>query len=315
VNESRPIVVLALLLVLISGASQAGEGQLKDYSLLEFGCRVQIPSDWIIYREANMGVAVRVSFGLPKVWSDLEAAEIENAVSISAYRRRDLAAIDEVVHCERDRIRDILTSSEDVDLEFGKAELYVTEIQGNKYKSIAAFALKNGIAYVFGFTATFGTYDKNIDKFTEFLSRLEFPSPEGVTDLKFETRYDEARSLYRAGSFNARRVIQLLEEDLVDNTENVEALKLLAITYVGTRQFTNALGAIEHAMALEEGIVPRTQLLKAKILHLLDRNIEARDFLKARSAFFDSDIAFKAERDRLLLEVETALSQDQQPAK
>jgi hypothetical protein len=303
-------IALATLLLFSWTVLEAGEDQTREYSMPECGYRVQIPSDWTVYKEEKLGVAARVSFGLPTVWGELEGSDIENAVSICAYKRKDIANLEEVVRCERDRVADILVSCDDVDLEFGRAQLSVTRIRGREYKNLSAFDLKHGIAYVFSFTATEGTYDTNVDLFTGFLRRLEFFEPEGKADDEGHSLYDEARDLYRAGPFNARRVIALLENDLRNNPEKLEALKLLAITYTGAGRFIDALAVVDRAIAAEQAFAPRMHLLKAKVLHYLDRNTEARDFLTARSAFFDGDSSLSDERDRLLIAIEAAMSQE-----
>ena len=304
------IILLVAVILFFCPASKADEEQIQVYSLPAFGYRAQVSADWTIHREEKLELVARVSFGLPRVWSDLEGQEIENAVSITAYRRFDITTLQEVIQCELDRIRDILVSSKEVELKQGPALLTETEVRGIKYRSLTTFGLRNGIAYVIGFTSTPGTYDRNVNKFKDFIQRVEFFTPEQESVVRHESWYEEARALYRGGSFNIRRVIDLLEDELSENSQNLKALKLLAISYTGVERFNDALETIDQTMAIANSISPRMLLLKVRVLHYLGSNKEAKQFLKAHWAFFEGDSALSSQRDGLLSLIETALSED-----
>lgn len=304
------ILTLAALLGCCSMVMGADDQHVTEYALPEFGCKTWIPDDWTIHREKKLDVAARVSFGLPEVWSELEEANIENAVSISAYKRPDIGSLDGVAKCEDDRVADITISSEQADLDFGRAVLRVTEIRGIRYKSLETYALRSGVAFVFAFTATPGTYDRNVGKFIAFLERLEFFDPIETTLLEFASPFDEAKALYRAGPFNASRVISLLELHLAEDSLDTGAMRLMATTLLGVRRFSEALATIDRATMADDGISPHLWMLKAKALFYLGRLAESKEFLEARWAFFQSDIALQAEARRLLQQIEDAMSDE-----
>ena len=61
----------------------------------------------------------------------------------------------------------------------GKAFVVVSRIDGLEYKTLTTYRFENGIGYVIGFTATHGTFDKNLPNYRAFLEKLEFVSPAG----------------------------------------------------------------------------------------------------------------------------------------
>ena|SRR5688572_5426498 len=61
----------------------------------------------------------------------------------------------------------------------GKTFVVVSKIYGLEYKTLTTYRFENGIGYVIGFTATHGTFDKNLPKYHEFLEKLEFVKPPG----------------------------------------------------------------------------------------------------------------------------------------
>lgn len=158
--------------------SSGAQEQPAQYVEPSCGYSTVVPLDWSIHSEYSDDTVSRVSFGLPRIWSDLEQQEIENSIAVIAHRRSDLSSVEDVVELEGHRHRHVLISSTEVELQFGRAQRLITEIRGLQYKSLVVYRLENGVGYVFIFTATEGTYDRNRKRFIEFLSTVEFFPPE-----------------------------------------------------------------------------------------------------------------------------------------
>ena len=128
-----------------------------------------------------------------------------------------------------------------------------------------------------------------------------------ATEAQQESRYKEAYALYRQGPAQASRVIELLEAELNENPSNIEAFRLLAITYFGTKQFDKAITIIDKAYALDqkEGrLNPSMQFLKARALHYTGHNIEAKQLLIVWNAYFLDDEKKEKEFRALLESIE-----------
>jgi tetratricopeptide (TPR) repeat protein len=108
-------------------------------------------------------------------------------------------------------------------------------------------------------------------------------SEEGVS------KYDRARALYNEGPSKAPEIIALLKEELAVNPENDKAIRLLGITYFGVGQSEKAIEQFDASidLAAKKGsIVPGMLFYKARALHDLGRNAEARKILDTYWAFF-----------------------------
>lgn len=146
-----------------------------------FGFKFVVPETWRLHGEEKFNKKYScaiVDYGLPLTWSDKENQEIENAVTVVAYMRPDIANIDELVSFEKRRIKQILVSMEEVSVEKRTAFLIITKINGLEYKTQSSFIYKNNCGYIISFTATHGTYDKNLSLYHEFLNGVEFFEPE-----------------------------------------------------------------------------------------------------------------------------------------
>lgn len=170
-----------LLMLLLHGAACVSTGSGSTYANPSFGFVAEVPVDWKVAADRERDDQFIVAFGMPEVWSEAEGQNIENAVSITAYRRDDIRGLADVVQLEADRIADILVSREERDSEIGRTFVVVTRIDGLRYKTQTTCHFANGIGYVIAFTATEGTYDVNVERYEQFLSRLSFvaPAPEG----------------------------------------------------------------------------------------------------------------------------------------
>ena len=62
----------------------------RAYDRSHWGFRLRLPETWNVYREVDVPEEFRVSFGMPKIWSERENSHIENAVSVSVYQSESL---------------------------------------------------------------------------------------------------------------------------------------------------------------------------------------------------------------------------------
>jgi len=292
--------------------SIGAQQQPVQYVVPSCGYRVVVPLDWSIHAEYDDDTVSRVSFGLPPIWSDLEQQEIENAIAVIAHRRSDLSSVQDVVDLERLRHQHILISSTDVDLQFGRAQRMITEIRGLQYISLVVCRLENGVGYVFSFTATEGTYDRNRERFIEFLSMVEFFPPDPKAKKVYPSRFQEAMLLFRTEPNAYQRIIRLLQAELDDNPTDLETVTLLAMAYYESNRFEEALSFFDSAIVLNEGLNPHVYLYKGKALHKLGRSAEARQLLRATWALFQGNARLSADYDELMsqLQAEEAKEQD-----
>jgi tetratricopeptide (TPR) repeat protein len=264
-----------LFLAVCAVAASPLSADTAAYARHDFGFVAQVPDEWSIYAERDQGDQFIVAFGLPSTWSKLEQQPIENSVSITAYRRGTLRSVSDVVDLEAERTRDIVVSREEVPSDSGRMFLVVSEIEGLRYKSLASCHFANETGYVVLFTATEGTYDINVDKFAGFLQNVSFVPPQ-------LDRYRQARILYSDGPSRAPEIIALLEAELADNPDHEEAIRLLGITYFGIDQPQEALVQFERALeiaAARDTMLPGMLMYKARALHDLGRDIEAKKIL------------------------------------
>lgn len=146
----------------------------------KYGFSGQVPTDWYIYAETKdnpLNKSSIIEWGLPKVYSELEKTDIENAVSITAYKRPDIKNLDDLIKFEFERVSHILSSKEIIDSIPYHSYLLITVQKGLKYKSKVEFVFKNNIGYVLNFTATIGTYNMNVQKFDSFVKGIQFFEP------------------------------------------------------------------------------------------------------------------------------------------
>lgn len=295
---------IAIALNVVPGTSIAVQEQPAEYGVPAFGYRVVVPDDWGIHNEYEDDTTAVVSFGLPPMWSDLEQQEIENAVAVFACKRSDISSVPDIVDFELKRVADILISSTEVDLEFGRALRLETELDGYRYETLAAYRFENGVGYAFSFTATEGTYNRNRERFIEFLSTVRFFPPDSEAVKIFPSRFQEAMQLYRAGPANIPKVISLLEAELKDNSTNLKAVKLLTMTYYESKRFEKALVMFDSAIVIDEGLSPYVYLYKGKALHKLGRSAEAKLLLGGLWALFQGDGELSAEYDEFMSQLQ-----------
>ena len=137
---------------------------------------VAVPDNWKLYGQVlNDTVKHRAiaDWGLPPVFSEMENAEIENSISITAYRSGKISSVDELIQAEYLRV-DPTKYVMQPDSMAKNARLIYGTIDGRHYKGKTYFVFKNGIGYVVNFMATPGTFDKNLPVFEKFAKTINF---------------------------------------------------------------------------------------------------------------------------------------------
>ena len=125
-----------------------------------------------------------------------------------------------------------------------------------------------------------------------------------------ESKYEQARALYSEGPSKAQEIIQLLKEELEEHPDNEKAIKLLGITYFGIGNSEAALVQFDSAISLaakEDRILPHMIFYKARALHDLARDEEAKQLLEAYWAFFQDDEKLTRQYDILYPAVNESL--------
>jgi hypothetical protein len=153
----------------------------KTYRNDMYGFSGVVPDDWKIYAEIKNDpseLKAIIDWGLPQVYSELEKASIENAVSITAYKKAaDIKNLNDLIKFEFQRIAYTLVTKEVLKGSTYTSYVVITLRDGLIYKTNVSFVFKNNIGYVIAFTATPGTYDKNLAKFEAFVKGIVFAAP------------------------------------------------------------------------------------------------------------------------------------------
>jgi hypothetical protein len=164
------------------------------YQNENYGFRVNVPADWHQYAEIKDDIINKraiIDWGLPRVYSEIEKTSIENAVTITAYKRPNIKNIDDLKKLEFERIEHMLQSKETLDSS-GHSYIVITLRNGLKYKSKLWFVFQNNVGYILSFTATPGTYDINLPKFESMVKNILFfePKEQKQTEAKSHIRFD-----------------------------------------------------------------------------------------------------------------------------
>ena len=164
---------LKLLIILFFGITYHAFGQVI-YENEFYNYKVEIPSDWTLYNEIKNDTLNHysiVDWGLPKVYSEIEKTNIENSISVSAIKRPNIRNINELIDFEFNSKKNFIKNIILIDSIVHSFKIE-SKIRGLDYTSKQYFIFKNDIGYVIAFTATPGTFDKNIMKFEEFYKSL-----------------------------------------------------------------------------------------------------------------------------------------------
>ena len=302
-------VLAASFCVSASLRGQPDESALVEriYEKEHWGFRVSLPTAWQVHREVDVPDEFRVSFGLPKIWSEKEKARIENAVSISVYRKEAVKNVNDVVRLESERIADILLSKKDITVKEGITFDSRTRINNLEYVSRTVCRYENGLGYVLNFTATDGTFAQNLPSFEKVFANASFHIPSEIPRrLKERSHYDLAREYYKFGPSHAKKIIAELEQHVVLEKQDEKAFMLLGITQKGIGLFDAALKTFSAAekIGLQNGSVrPQLFLLRAECHVRKNEFQQAHDVLKPAWAFFQNDQKEKARYDALMASI------------
>ncbi|WP_196887378.1 hypothetical protein [Aureivirga sp. CE67] len=173
----------------------------SDYKNDKYGFSAQVPEGWSVYGnlkdDAANGRAI-IDWGMPKVYSELEKANIENAVAITAYKREEIKNQEDLVSFHFYQISPILDSKKIISENPYHTYEVNTIRNGLKYKSQTMFVYQNGIGYVINFTATPGTYDINAPKFESFVKNIKLYKAIEPEKLHYDISKINTNGLYIA---------------------------------------------------------------------------------------------------------------------
>ena len=137
-----------------------------------FKFQASIPDDWILRQEIKADTLnyTIVGWGLPKVYTETDKHEVENAVSITAIEHPRIKNLDDLVKAEFNRVKNVGTILNQVKIDSVEHTAYVTNtlMKDVSYVSQQYFMFKDGRGYIITFTATPGTFSINVPKFEEF---------------------------------------------------------------------------------------------------------------------------------------------------
>jgi len=155
---------------------QINKSNYHVYENAAFKIKAQIPGNFKLYKEMvndNKNKLI-VIWDLPSVYSEFEETNIVNAVSITAFISNDIHSVYELIQYEYLNLDPIKTAMEiDSTTVVNSRIIYSTE-KGLEYKGKSYFVFNNGICYEFNFTATYGTFNKNLKVFEEFYKRIKY---------------------------------------------------------------------------------------------------------------------------------------------
>src|SRR5690606_1890438 len=167
IMKPKLIPVMLLFLAICNGSI----GQ-TIFENTKFKFQASIPDDWRLHQEIkgdSLNYTI-VGWGLPKVYTEMDKHEVENAVSITAIEHPKIKNVDDLVKAEFNRVKNMSIILNQVQIDSVEHTAYVTNTLREKvsYVSQQYFVFKNGIGYIITFTATPGTFSINIPKFEEF---------------------------------------------------------------------------------------------------------------------------------------------------
>ncbi|MFA7492777.1 MAG: hypothetical protein WCZ43_04595 [Proteiniphilum sp.] len=154
----------------------------KTYKNELFRFSATVPDSWRLYGQIvndtihHMAIA---DWGLPLVYSELEKVEIENSVSIVAYKRKEINSVEELSLFEYARYMGNSNRGDEIVMEVDQVNpdarfLHITKTTGVKFRAKQYLVFKDNTGYVVTFMATPGTYDKNLNAFEEFYKNVRF---------------------------------------------------------------------------------------------------------------------------------------------
>jgi hypothetical protein len=168
---------LLFSLIILSNAFGQTKGIIAhEYKNDIYKFTVKIPGDWKLYGQIQNDTSQHraiADWGLPLTHSELENADIENSISITAYKRTGINSLARLIDFDKKRANPATTSFETNDTN-DNSRIINTTTNGLKYKGKSYYIFKNGIGYVVNFTATPGTFEKNIALFERFYKSVKY---------------------------------------------------------------------------------------------------------------------------------------------
>ena len=150
-----------------------------------FGYRFVASPDWGLFNVRQDGLHNKQSLvvmTLPAVWGDVEQQNIENAISVFAVDDGQATSLEKAVtdfwknHTVEGVVgenRRVVSSDEKRHVvDFDQKEGQVL------YKRRGVVLFRNGVSYNIVFTATPGTFEKNLKVFSAFCDSIQFADPE-----------------------------------------------------------------------------------------------------------------------------------------
>jgi len=145
----------------------------KEYRNYPFKFILSVPDNWKLYLEFGKDSVAHTALAdweLPKVYSELEKANIANAISVTAYKQQSIGSVEDLIRIELAKMH----AEAETDKTNPNARIIYPMWHGLRYKVKLVFVYKNGIGYVINFTATPGTYDINLPTFEEFNKTIRY---------------------------------------------------------------------------------------------------------------------------------------------
>jgi hypothetical protein len=170
------LVIFVGLVIILKAFGQANTIKSSEYKNTTYRFSLKIPGTWKLYGEIpddKIEHKAIADWGLPLVFSALEKTDIENSISITAYKKADIKSVHQLIIMEAART-DPATNIMKQDSTSENARIIFRTDRGLKYKGKSYFVFKNNIGYVINFMATPGTYQKNLPAFETFYRNIKF---------------------------------------------------------------------------------------------------------------------------------------------
>ena len=298
--------LLSVCLILLNATSVFAD----DVSIDRFGVRATIPRAWKSYGFRASETRFVQSWGMPKLWSELEKASISNAVSISAYQKGDITSIEDLVAYDKKRIADILESVEEISSDDKQTILRsTTKTNGVTYVTQSCYRYHNGVGYVFSFTATPGTFETNLPKFKTFLDSITHFEPLVAPRIDDKMSIIEKATAYcNFGPDRFDDAKKLLTDHLTTAPDDLQAIQLLAVIHMRSRRYAAALQLLDRIPYIaKDTLRPKVQFQKAQCHHALGKHETAKKLLQPVSGFYLGHPADEQRFDELMNSIVQAI--------
>jgi hypothetical protein len=168
--------IFICLIIVLRAFGQTDTIKSSEYKNATYRFSLKVPGNWKLYGEIpddKIKHQAIADWGLPPIFSDLEKTDIENSVSITAYKKANIKSVHQLISMEAARTNPA-TNIMKQDSTSENARIIFRTDRGLKYKGKSYFIFKNDIGYVINFMATPGTYAKNLPAFEAFYKNVKF---------------------------------------------------------------------------------------------------------------------------------------------